>query len=453
MSLTIIILGIVILSVLSFLTYFKIFRKPKKLQRIWQQIQAGDTRNSMRNLRTLIIKQGGSIDAHFLLAECYRREGNYSMAVVEYRYCIKIRRKPYLTSQKEIREGLANCYIKLGKEDEALAELFELQREDPKNHRYLFNIAKIFYDRGNLEQAVTYFDKTIKYNPTHAQSLGYIGIIMYHANNVRDAMTYLSRAVRYDPQNYQAYYYLGRLYADGRDFTKALTYFEASQRASEFKVRAFLQKGNCHKEMGEFESAVDEYKKGISSATGRDQRALLAIKYALAELYESHGKLAEAIEQWEGIGRIDSTYRDVEKKLDQYQDLRADDNMKDFLTSSIPVFETICLDIVRHLGYDVIDIGHVKSSITNIIAAPRLNVMRSVNRQYIYFKIYRDAVSLGLNAIKNLLEEAKKVRCIKAVCISPFKFRPEAVEFALPRQIDLIGGNQLSKILREIRGI
>ena len=58
----------------------------------------------------------------------------------------------------------------------------------------------------------------------------------------------------------------------------------------------------------------------------------------------------------------------------------------------------------------------------------------------------------NLNAMKTLLEEAKKVRCSKAICISPFKFRPEALEFALPRQIDLIGGEKLSKILKEIRG-
>ena len=78
--------------------------------------------------------------------------------------------------------------------------------------------------------------------------------------------------------------------------------------------------------------------------------------------------------------------------------------------------------------------------------------MRSVSRQHVYFKIYREAVSLGLNAVKTLHEEAKRMRCIKAVCISPFKFRPEAIDFAMPRQIDLIGANQLSKILKEIRG-
>ena len=452
MSLQLILAGIGVVAVVIFLTFFRIFRKPKKLQRIHEQIKAGDVKNSIRNLRMHIIKHGGSIDAHALLGECYRREKNFDMAVVEYRTCVKINKKPSLMSMISIREGLVDSLLKVRKTDEALSELLELSRQDPRNYRYLFEIAKIFYTKGNLEQAVTYLDKTIKYNPSHGPSLGYLGVIMYHANKIREAVVYLSQAVKYDRRNFRAYYYLGRLYMDGRDFTRAITYFEAAQRSPEFRVRAYLQKGICYREMDEFENAVDEFKKGISSATPRDQNVLLATRYILANLYELRGKLAEAIEHWELINRINGNYKDVPRKLDEYQDLRADDNMKDFLVSPIPVFEGICLEIIRHLGYDVADIRHQSSSITNIIASPNLSTMRSVTRQYVYFKIYREAVSLGLNAVKTLMEEAKKVRCSKAVCISPFKFRPEAIEFALPRQIDLIGGDKLSKILKEIRG-
>ena len=110
------------------------------------------------------------------------------------------------------------------------------------------------------------------------------------------------------------------------------------------------------------------------------------------------------------------------------------------------------VEIVRHLGYDIIDIRHQSSSITNMICIPSMNSSRPITRQYVYFKIYREALSLGLAVVKTLLEEARKLRCVKAVCISPFKFRPEAVDFAIPRQIDLIGGDRLSQILREIRG-
>ena len=452
MNLQFILTGILVVAIVIFLTFFKIFRKPKKLQRIQEQMKAGDVKNSIRNLRTHIIKHGGSIDAHALLGDCYRLEKNFDMAVVEYRTCVKINKKPSLMSMTTIREGLVDSLLKVGKTDEALSELLELSRQDPRNYRYLFEIAKIFYTKGNLEQAVTYLDKTIKYNPTHGPSLGYLGVIMYHANKIRESVVYLTQAVKYDQRNFRAYYYLGRIYMDGRDFTRSLTYFDAAQRSPDFRVRSYLQKGLCYREMEEYENAVDEFKKGISSATTRDQNVLLATRFVLANLYELRGKLAEAIEQWELINRINGNYKDVPQKLDEYQDLRADDNMKDFLVSPIPVFEGIVLEIIRHLGYEVADIRHQSSSITNVIASPNLSSMRSVTRQYVFFKIYREAVSLGRNAMVTLLDEAKKVRCSKAICISPFKFRPEALEFALPRQIDLIGGDKLSKILKEIRG-
>jgi len=452
MNLQLIVSGLIILSGLFVFTYFKYLRKPKKIQKIWEQVQTGEIKNSIRQLKAMIIKQGGPIDAHFLLAECYRIDGNYQLALVEYRFCLKSKKKLYIGTEKEIREGIVDCALKLGREEEALNQLYELNRIEPKNDKYLFDIAKIFYKKGNLEQTVTFLDKTIKVNPTHADALSYLGMIMYHANKIKEAMLYLAKAVKYNQRNYRAYYYLGRLYMDGKDFNKAITYFDAAQRSQYYRVRSFIQKGNCYRELNEFEHAVEEYKKAITSATSKEQNLLLMARYVLADLYESKGKLTEALEQWENIYRINPSFKDVMKKLEKYRDLRADDNMKDFLVSSLPVFEGICLDIVKYLGYDIVDIKHVKSSITNIIAVPRLNIGINVRSQKVYIKIYRDVISLGLNAIKNLVDEAKSMNCVKAVCISPGEFKEEAKEYAQSRPIDLIGGSKLSKILSEVRG-
>jgi tetratricopeptide (TPR) repeat protein len=216
-------IGFAVLAACFTFIYFKLFRKPRKLQRIWEQIQTGDVKNSIRHLKTIIYKQGGSVDAHYLLAECYRRESNHGLAVVEYRFCMKLKKKPFLTTQREIRERLVECLIKLNKDNEALSELLELERQEPKNDKYLFEIAKIFYKKGNLEQAVTYLDRTVKANSAHQEALSYLGMIMYRANQIKEAVSYLTKAVRHNPRNYQAYYYLGRLYMDGRDFGKAIT--------------------------------------------------------------------------------------------------------------------------------------------------------------------------------------------------------------------------------------
>jgi tetratricopeptide (TPR) repeat protein len=431
--------------------YYRFIRKPKRLQRIYEQILAGDTRNSIRDLKAIIIKGGGSVDTHYLLAECYRREHNYQMAVVEYRYCVNTGKKPALSTEKDIRQGLVECYLALGKEDDALQELFALIQLEPKNAEYLYRIAKIFYDRGNLEQAVTYFDRTVKADPFHALSLSYLGMIMFHVNQIKESLVYLTRAIKADPRNFRAFYYLGRVYMEGKDFIKAITYFDSAQLSPEYRIRTLIQKGICYREMEETNSAIEEFKKAISAARGKDVNLLLTAKYALGDLYEKNGKLAEAIEQWEDIHRLKPSYRDVPEKLDKYQTLRADDNMKDFLVSSTPVFESICANIAEHLGFTVLDIKHIGTSIATIVASPKTGIVRNPKQQRVYIKIYRDAINLGVDAMKTLVEEAKVQRCGSAVCISPVKFRSDANEFTVARQVRLVDGEELAKILAEIK--
>ena len=453
MKITFFIPGFIVILIALLFLYYRFYRRPKQLQKIYEQILADDTRNSIRDLKAIIIKQGGSIDAHFLLAECYRRERNYQMAIVEYRYCLNLNKKPFLTTEKEIREALVECYLLLHKEDEALQQLFELTRIEPGNAKNLLKIAKIFYALGNLEQAVTYFDRTVKADPVNIESLSYLGMIMFHANQIKEAIGYLTRAVKYDKKNYRAYYYLGRIYMDGRDFSKAITCFEASQASPEYKIRAFIQKGSCYSEMNEIENAINEYKKSIASAKGKDQNLLLIARYALGDLFEKNGKLTEAIEQWEGIYKTKPSYKDVAQKLEKYHALRADDNMKDFLVSPTPIFDGILFDIVKYLGYQLLDIKHIGTSIINIIATPQVTVIRYVKRQRIYIKVYRDAKSLGVDAIKNLVEESKALRCISAICISPVNFRSDAKKFTTARQIRLIGGDELATILAEVKKV
>ena len=405
----------------------------------------------MRYLKTVIIKQGGSIDIHFLLAECYRKEGNYEMAAVEYRYCLNSKRRSILTAPQNIREKLVECYLLLGRDRAALLELLELERTEPSNYTYLFEIAKIFYDLGNIDQAVIYFDRTVKANSEHAESLSYLGMIMYHTNQFKEATRYLARAIRQNNRDHRAFYYLGRLYMDGRDFARAITYFDAAQRSPEYRERCFLQKGHCYREMNEIENAIDQYQKAIAAASGKDQNLFLATKYALAALYESKGKLTEAMTQWEDINKLNDKYRDVSQKLEMYSDLRADDNMKDFLVSPLNVFEGMCIDIVRYLGYNVAEMKHIKRGITSIIANPQVALTRHNKTQRILIKIFRDAVTIGLQTVKKFLEESKEIGCTRSICISPLRFTSDALSFSTNRQIVLLDGKELSRILTEIR--
>jgi tetratricopeptide (TPR) repeat protein len=442
--------GIAALLFLFVYIFLAVFKKPKKLNRIWEAVQAGETRDSIRELKSIMMKQGGSVDTHFLLAECYRREGNCQMAVVEYRYCLNTRKKPTLATDTVIRNGLVECYFKLDKEDDALAELLELVKGDPGNADYLLKIAKLFYNRGNLEQAVTYFDRTLRADPASAESLSYLGMIMFQAHQYKEALVYLNRVLKFEPKDSRAHYYLGRLYRESKDWQKALYHFETAQISPEYRMRTFIQKGYCHKEMNEPESAVEEFKKGILSAKGRDMNLLLLARYAIAATYETAGKLADAIEQWEEINKVNPRYRDVLQKLDQYKDLRGDDNLKDFLVSPAPHFEELCRRIMKHLGLEILELKLAKTSLATAIAIPREADKRTIMRQRVYCKINRDAVNFGIAEVKQVIEEAKTLRCTRAIYVSPMSFGKDAIEFSSGRQITLIGGKELSHLLGEM---
>jgi len=205
--------------------------------------------------------------------------------------------------------------------------------------------------------------------------------------------------------------------------------------------------------MNETDSAIEEFKRAILSARGKDANLLLLARYSLAATLESNGNLTDAIEQWEEINRVNPRYRDTLIKLEQYRDLRGDDTMKDFLTNPTPVFDETCRAIVRHLGLELLELKVVSSSIITAVGVPREGGKRTIMRQRVYVKVHRDTVVFGVKEVKQLIEEAKTLRCARAIFVAPMKFGTDAVEFTSGRQITLIGGKELSGLLNEIERI
>ena len=64
--------------------------------------------------------------------------------------------------------------------------------------------------------------------------------------------------------------------------------------------------------------------------------------------------------------------------------------------------------------------------------------------------VHRDTVVFGVKEVKQLIEEAKALRCGRAIMIAPMNFGKDAVEFTSGRQITLIGGKELSDLLNAI---
>ena len=76
---------------LLFLIYIiKNYAFPKKLKYMSKLINTGNTKTAIKALKNFISKNERNIVAHWYLGESYYKEKRYELAIVEYKYVIKL---------------------------------------------------------------------------------------------------------------------------------------------------------------------------------------------------------------------------------------------------------------------------------------------------------------------------------------------------------------------------
>ncbi|HEC92099.1 MAG TPA: tetratricopeptide repeat protein, partial [Candidatus Atribacteria bacterium] len=350
--LTVLGLIVVILLVLYISFIIRTYIFPRKINQIAKLLESGNTRAAIKALKAFIAKNERNIMAHWYLGEAYYREKRYELAIVEYKYVLKLGTFSEQLPEATVRKRLAEIYKKFNQLDEAQKELILVANLEPDNSEVYYQVGELFYLRNLTENAVAYFQKALRLNPQHSESHYYLGVIYHRVGKLEEAQTELTKAIQYNPKNYKAHLYLGLVYKTLGQYDTASKEFEIASRDSEIKLRALLENGKAFFERGNFTKAITELERALKFAT-EENDITLEIRYWLAKCYEKTRDLPSAIEQWEKIAMHRPSYKDVPEKLAVYADLRADDRLKDFLTASLSNFQNLCQRVTKALGYDV----------------------------------------------------------------------------------------------------
>lgn len=125
------------------------------------------------------------------------------------------------------------------------------------------------------------------------QKLGHIASIL---NKKDEAEDYYKRVVNLDPNNIVAYEQLMDICFENGD-----------------KFTYYLSRGQMHVLSGEFEHAINDFKKAI--AHGDDDKKLASTRYMLANMYEQAGKFNNAIDEYLKISDTDEATSETYIKL------------------------------------------------------------------------------------------------------------------------------------------
>jgi tetratricopeptide (TPR) repeat protein len=305
--------------------------------------------------------------------------------------------------------------------------------------------------KDNSDKATGYYIKSIQLDERNAVAHFRLGLLFYRQKKGVEARTELAKAIKLDPDNAEAHYYLGRMLKDSGDYTGALASFERAQKSPDLKVKALVDRGGTYLAMKNYDRAASDLARAIRIAPPEKAGSpeVLYGRYFLSVCHERSRQMEKAIEQWELIYAKNPRFQDVAEKLSQYQDLRTDDNIKDYVTAGEDDFMQMCQEALRASNLTIHDTRDVPNG-CQLIASENESKWRNARRVNRMFWFLRVPEMITDSAVRGLLTTMRESNIQRGAIFTSSGFSRTARAFAESRPIDLYDKEQLQKLLARI---
>lgn len=448
MLLPLIIIGAILIAI-TFL-FAGLLLTPKKISTLADLVKQGKTTAATRAAKNILSKEPRNIEAHFLLGKAYLLEEKPELALMEFKTINQIGNFYGVCSEIPFRKAIADLFLRFDQHEEALKEYLILIKREPYEANNYYMAGTLFVERNHSERATDYFRKAIEIDPKHSEAHFQLGYLLYRSKKPIEAKREFESAIRTNPENYPAHFYQGRIMKDNHDYVAALLSFEKAQRTPEFKVKALVERGSCYMHMNNFDKAITELERAIKLSSQNNSTESMYARYFLALCYEKMRNLDKAVEHWEIIYAKAPTFRDVAEKLSQYQELRTDDRIKDFLTCNQDVFMEMCRNVMEVMNMKVRDIQEAPNGCQAVAIERDDEKWRNTRKLPVIIRLLRVPEMVEESTVRNMHEEMKKDGITKALMITSSTFSRMATEFAEQRPIDLMGKEELQELLCKI---
>lgn len=176
----------------------------------------------------------------------------------------------------------------------AVGALEEAHRLDPYNHELAFFLGETFFNEGEGESALRYFQRVLEAKPDHYESLVYGGVLLHERGENERAEDLLERAVALYPDAFLPAFSLGTVYAGQARLPQAVLLLERAVEREQ-RPQAHYVLGSCYYEMGKSSAAIRQLEEASRlDPTCEEAWSLLALAYLDRRWYR---KAADALGQ------------------------------------------------------------------------------------------------------------------------------------------------------------
>jgi tetratricopeptide (TPR) repeat protein len=450
-------LGIIIIFLavgIAFFVFFivKSMSLPKRADEIDDFIKRGKTQSAIKAAKAILAREPKNADAHYFLGKAYLAEKKEDLAFGEFKTLSQSGALGEFTPEEDFKKELAQLFVKNKQIEEALKEYILLIKLRPEKPEYYYWAGKLFTERNRPDMAQNYLRKAAELSPRDAKIHYELGVMLYKSKNTMEAKDALERSLKLRADNAQAYYYLGKLQKDSKDYTGAIATFEKAARDPLFRLRAMLERGSCYMSLNAVDKAIPDLERAVKAITDEKAQESLYARYFLAMCYEKTHEMEKAINQWDTINTIKANFRDVGAKLSQYQDLRHDDAVKDFLSTGNQEFMELCKKLVTlSMAFQVKAAKTIPDGVEFVAIENESDKWRNARKQPRLIRIYRSPDMVDDGKIRSILDDAKAQNMVRAMVMTSSGFTRSAVEYAESRSVELYNKDKLQILLNQSR--
>lgn len=177
----------------------------------------------------------------------------------------------------------------LGRQDEALAYFDRSIKRNPTQANAYHNYGVCLVAKGDKDGATAYFEKAIGLDPKLVNPLVHLGLIQNDRGNVDGAMGYLEKALKIDPNHLDVRNNYGTILSTQRKFDKAIPHFLFVLKKDPAHVQARINLSQAYEEAGRYSEAMTEYRTLDQTITHNKGY----IYYRMARVHSQQKKFAE----------------------------------------------------------------------------------------------------------------------------------------------------------------
>lgn len=423
---------------------------PKKVASLADLVKQNKNPQAIRMAKAILGKDPRNVEAHYLLALALEQDGKAELAFMEMKTVSSFNDFKGYCKESEFRPRFARLFDQFNFPEEALKEYLLLIKMDPYNAEYYHRAGSLFEKRNKNTQAAQYYKKAIDLDPRNPEAHFALGTLLYKGKRVNDAKIILSKALKLHPDNYKAHFYLGRMHKEAKNYTSAIQSFEQAQKDSELKIKALVERGICFIAIHKIDKAETELQRAIAlSEKTKAGETIFFARYYLAICHEKERHIDKAIEQWEAIYRERPAFKDVAEKLSQFQDLREDDRMKDYLTSNNQHFGEICQKVATLMNLVVSDQNIIPDGCQIIATEKTSGQWRNTKKQSLLLRFYRITENIDSHRVRIFYEEVQKLKAARGIMVTSSQFTRDAKAFTESRPMELVEKKKLQELLHK----